>query len=109
MRVFNSFLFLFLFLTLPLPLVSRQVFSDSSRLSDLQYINRHIKSISDNDLLSAFVYERAGLDGMRAFAAAGKVRAAYEAWGTYWAEKKAAVVCHPELSNVARYRSFNDA
>ncbi len=86
MRVFNSFLFLFL--TLPLPLVSRQVLSDSSRLSDLQYINRHIKSISDNDLLSAFVYERAGLDVMRAGAAAGKVRAAYEGWGTYWAEKK---------------------
>ena len=86
MRVFNSLLFLFL--AIPPLLVSRQVVSDSSRLSDPQYVDRHIQSISDNDLLSAFVYDQTGLDGMRAFAAAGNVRAAYEAWGTYWAEKE---------------------
>lgn len=86
MRASISFFTLCL-IVLP-PLVSRQAVSDSSRLNDPLYVDTRIKTISDDDLFSALVYENAGLTGMRSSVAAGKVRAAYEAWGTYWTGKQ---------------------
>jgi len=70
------------------PLASTQlVFSDSSRLKDPSYMDRHIREISNQDLWKALNLAGPGLGPVRKAAQKGGSADAFEAWGTYWGTK----------------------
>lgn len=67
---------------------SRQIFSPVSRLNDTLYINQAIKVISDKALFASLDDTISGLVQIRHLGGKGDLKGAYEAWGTYWANKQ---------------------
>jgi hypothetical protein len=69
-------------------LAAQSSFSDSSRLSDNEFLQTHIKNISSQDLFRAIDLTTPGLSRAGRYVAAKDYRAAFSAWGDYWTTKR---------------------
>jgi hypothetical protein len=79
---------LFVLTFLPSLLAAQLSFSDGSRLRSSEYLEHHVKDVSDEDLFASI---RLTLPGMEAVAEAVEGQEyvkAYHAWGAYWGAKR---------------------
>lgn len=87
MRNHHLFLFLCISVLMSNSLVGQLKFSDRSMLSNADYVEHQIKTISDADLFSALRLEDPALSGVKTAAHQKEYAQAYRAWGSYWDSK----------------------
>jgi hypothetical protein len=75
---------LIVFLLMTWPAFAQLRLSDRSQLKNAEYLERQIKTISDNDLFNALVLDQPGLNEVQEAAGRSDVVRAYQAWGAWW-------------------------
>jgi hypothetical protein len=88
MRNGRTFSCLVLVLLVSGSLVGQLKFSEHSLLSNADYLEHQIKTISDADLFSALQLDQPALRGMEAAVQQNDYAGAYHAWGSYWDSKQ---------------------
>jgi hypothetical protein len=88
MRNHHSFTPLCILLFLSNPLFGQLKFSDHSLLSNTDYVEHQIRTISDADLFSALQLDQPALNTMNADVERNDYTQAYRSWASYWDSKQ---------------------
>ena len=88
MRTPRSYTVLFVLLVAANPLYAQLKFSEHSLLSNAEYVDRQIKTISDADLFSALRLDQPALGDVETAVQRSDFQGAFRAWGAYWNAKQ---------------------